>query len=145
MIDRIYRLLESCLITVCVLWSWFLLPLSSAFACARVCVYVRPALNSFNRSRFHCWVAVRLTETSCPEARYFTRTPAGSVKQCRGVDEITTLKGIRQVFDILQNPMPSWGCHKYDPVLRPRWWLTHEYSPEARNIIWLPAQTTTKN
>ena len=55
----------------------------------------------------------RLTEASPPEAGYSPRTPAEAVKQCRR--------------DGLCRVLWSW------------WPLTQEYSPEARNIIWLPA------
>ena len=56
-------------------------------------------------------VRFRLTE-----AGYSPRTLAETVKQCRR--------------DSLCRP----------PVPRSRWPLTHEYSPEARNLIWLPVE-----
>ena len=66
-------------------------------------------------------VRFRLTEASSPEAGYSPRTPAETVKQCRR--------------DGLCRP----------PVPRSRWPLTHEYSPEARNLIWLPAEHYDEN
>ena len=56
-----------------------------------------------------------------------------------GASKSQPLKGIQQVLDIPQNPVPSGGCQTFGPVLRSRWPLTHEYSPEERNLIWLPA------
>ena len=61
-------------------------------------------------------VRFRLTEASSPGAGYSPRTPTETVKQCRR--------------DGLCRP----------PVPRSRWPLTHEYSPETRNLIWLPVE-----
>ena len=76
----------------------------------------RPAFSSLNRPRFHCWA-----ESWSDWLRRVLSRPG-------------ILQGHQQ---IQWNSVNETACA--GPVPRSRWPLTHEYSPEARNLIWLPA------
>ena len=76
----------------------------------------RPARNSLNRTRYHRW---------CESQSDWLRrllTQGHHQRQWNSVDETAS------------SPVTA----QNNVVLWSRWPITHEYSPETRNLIWLP-------